>query len=71
MAINGKREGFTLEDLRACAAVADLNPRRVPALFDRVRDAVAQWPSVAQDVGVNAAWIDSIGQTLRLELPRS
>ena len=71
MAINGKREGFTLEDLRACAAVADLNPRRVPALFDQVRDAVRGWPQVAREIGVNPAWIDSIGQTLRLDLPRA
>src|SRR5882757_8770911 len=62
MSINGKRGGFTLEDFRACAAVADINPRRVAGFLDQVRTAVATWPETAEGAGVKLDWIDSIGQ---------
>ncbi len=71
MAINGKRDGFTLADFRACAKNAMMKRGRAETLLEEVRAAVAQWPHYAEQAGVLPAWRDQIQQTLRLNLPRS
>jgi serine/threonine-protein kinase HipA len=68
MSINGKRDGFTFADLEACAKTVSINRGHVARIFDEVREAVARWPSFADEVGVAEAWRDQIGGTLRLEL---
>jgi serine/threonine-protein kinase HipA len=68
MSINGKRDGFVFADLEACARTASINRGHVGRIFDEVREAVTRWPSFADEVGVDEAWRDQIGGTLRLEL---
>lgn len=68
MSINGKRDGFVFADLEACAKTASINRGHVSRIFDEVREAVAQWPTFADEAGVAEAWRDQIGGTLRLDL---
>ena len=68
MSINGKRDGFVFADLEACAKTASINRGHVARIFEEVREAVARWPSFADEAGVAEAWRDQIGGTLRLEL---
>ncbi len=70
MSINGKRDDFNVGDLEACARTASIGRGRVGRILDAVRDAVARWPSFADAAGVDDAWRDQIGSTLRLNLVR-
>ncbi|PZU71809.1 MAG: toxin HipA [Brevundimonas sp.] len=65
MSMNGKRDGFTLEDFDACARTAAINARRARAIVQEVREAVARWPSFAEDAKVGEDWRDSIDPSLR------
>jgi len=70
MSINGKRDGFSFADLEACAKTVSINRGHVGRIFDEVREAVARWPSFADEVGGAESWRDQIGATLRLGLSR-
>ena len=70
MTINGKRDGFTREDFRTCAATVGLKRGRAETLLDEVRAAVQRWPEHAARAGVWPAQRDQIRSTLRLEFPR-
>src|SRR6185437_15165328 len=52
MTINGKTDGFTLEDFKAVAQVAGLKRGRPEAVLLEVLDAVKQWPRYAKTAGV-------------------
>jgi serine/threonine-protein kinase HipA len=66
MSINGKRDGFTLSDLRACAAAAGLARGRAGAMLEEVVQVVSAWPGYADAAGVTRAMSDAINATLRL-----
>jgi len=68
MSINGKRDGFAIADLEACAKTVSINRGHVSRIFDEVREAVARWSSFADEAGVAEAWREQIGATMRLEL---
>lgn len=70
MTVNGKREGFTVEDFRAVARTASMKRGRAEAIYEEVRDAVARWPEFAETAGVDEARIEAVQRTLRLDLPR-
>ena len=70
MTINGKQDGFTLEDVRTCAATVGLKRGRAETILDEVRAAVQRWPEHAARAGVWPAQRDQIRSTLRLEFPR-
>lgn len=65
MAINGKRDGFDLADLAACAATASINARRARDIVEQVRQSVLQWPRFADEAGVAPLWREQIGRSLR------
>jgi serine/threonine-protein kinase HipA len=67
MALNGKRDDFTLEDFRAAAETASLKRGRAEAIVEEVRRAVSRWPEYSDEAGVSADWRDKIARTLRLE----
>jgi serine/threonine-protein kinase HipA len=69
--INGKQDGFTLEDFRTCAETVGLKRGRPEAILDEVRAAVARWPEYAERAAVPASQRDAIRATLRLDFPRS
>jgi serine/threonine-protein kinase HipA len=70
MTINGKAEGFGLEDFRACARVAGLKRGRAEAILEEVTAVVAGWKAYAQKAGVTAQWQDHIQATLQLDFAR-
>jgi serine/threonine-protein kinase HipA len=71
MTMNGKRDGFTMADFRACAKSASMKRGRAEAIVDEVRAAVAKWPAYAHKAEVMKAWRDQIQQNLRLDVPRA
>lgn len=71
MTINGKQDGFTLEDFWTCAATAGLKRGRAEAILDDTRTAVARWPKYAEQAGVLPPQRASIRSTLRLDFPRN
>jgi serine/threonine-protein kinase HipA len=68
MTINGKQDGFTLEDFRACAAVAGLKRGRADTILDETRAAVDRWPEFAAQAGVLPKQCEQVHANLRLDL---
>jgi serine/threonine-protein kinase HipA len=68
MTVNGKRDGFDLDDIKACARVASLKRGRAQMLLAQVRDVVQRWPEYAGEAGVPVAQQQAIQQALRLDL---
>jgi serine/threonine-protein kinase HipA len=69
MSINGKRDAFTVEDLRVCANSSLMKRGRAETIIDDVRAAVLRWRSFAAQAGVAAQWTDQVQSNLRLRLP--
>ncbi|EIP99984.1 capsule biosynthesis enzymes related protein [Opitutaceae bacterium TAV1] len=69
MTVNGKRDGFSMEDLRACARSASMKRGRAETIFAEVSDAVKRWPDFAEQAGVAVAGRSRIAETFRLQLP--
>jgi len=70
MTMNGKRDGFTLADFRACAKNAVMKRGRADAIVEEVRAAVMKWPDYAEQAQVASNWRKQIQKNLRLDLPR-
>ena len=68
MSINGKRDDFTFDDFVACARTVSIARRRMRAILEDVREAVAKWPRFADTAGVESDWRRVIDPTLRLGL---
>ena len=71
MTMNGKRDGFTLADFRACAKSALMKRGRAEAIIEEVRAAVAKWPEYAAQAQVLKDWRRQIQRSLRLNLSRA
>lgn len=71
MSINGKRDRFTVSDLREVARVAGVKQGRAEAILDEVAKAVRSWRAIAAEVGVEERMAAQIAASHRLELPRS
>jgi serine/threonine-protein kinase HipA len=67
MTLNGKRDGFALEDFRACAEAVSMKRGRAEAILEQVRRVVSCWPEYAEEARVLAEWREKIARTLRLE----
>jgi len=68
MTINGKQDGFTFPDLRACAEVAGLKRGRCEAIVEAVAAVLMQWPRYAEEAGVSPEWREHVAANLRLGL---
>ncbi len=68
MSMNGKRDGFTLEDFRECAKSASMKRGRAEAIIAEVTDAVRRWPEFSENAGVASNWIGEIKKNLRLDI---
>jgi serine/threonine-protein kinase HipA len=66
MSVNGKRDGFARGDFEAAAKSASLNAARARTIVEEVREAVAAWPSFADDAQVAEALRKQIDPSLRL-----
>ncbi|MBK8467551.1 MAG: HipA domain-containing protein [Chloracidobacterium sp.] len=68
MTMNGKRDGFTIADFKACAEIGSLKRGRAEKIIIEVRKAVERWPDFAARALVSDDWIKKIKNALRLEL---
>ena len=66
MTMNGKRDGFTLADFRACAKSALMKRGRAEAIVAEVHTAVSKWPDYAAQAQVANNWRQQIQMDLRL-----
>jgi serine/threonine-protein kinase HipA len=71
MTVNGKRERFTREDLHACGKAANIKAGRCDSILHEVVTAVGRWPEFAAAAKVDERQAKAIGETLRLEIPRT
>lgn len=69
MSINGKRDGFTVADLRAIADVAGLPHGRAEAILMEITDVVSSWREIAEEVDINERMAERIAASHRLALP--
>jgi len=67
MTLNGKRDGFSMEDFKACAKGASMKRGRAKAIVEEVRTVVSRWKEYAAEVGVPFERIEKIARTLRAE----
>ena len=67
MTINGKQDGFTLQDFKAVARSASMKRGRAAAIVDEVQSVVSRWKDYADEVGVDPAQRDGIERALRIE----
>jgi serine/threonine-protein kinase HipA len=67
MTLNGKRDGFTIDDFKACAESASMKRGRAQLIVEEVRAVVSRWMDYAEDARVNPKWRDGIAQTLRVK----
>jgi serine/threonine-protein kinase HipA len=68
MTINGKRDGFTLADLRAVAEVASMKRGRAETIVGEVTSAVVGWGAFAEQAGLDEERAAQIAATHRLGL---
>jgi serine/threonine-protein kinase HipA len=69
MSINGKRDGFTLEDLRRVGEVASLKQGQADQIHDEVLRAVKAWPELAAMAEIEEERVEQIRGVQRLDLP--
>jgi serine/threonine-protein kinase HipA len=71
MSANGKREGFTREDLRQVGATASLKRGQAEQIYGEVVEAVRAWPELAAVADIEEERIEAIRNAHRLDLPRT
>jgi serine/threonine-protein kinase HipA len=71
MSINGKRDGFELEDFREVGRLVSMKRGRVEAMLEQVTESVSRWPELAADAGVEESVITRNADTHRLDLGRT
>ncbi|HEX5787813.1 MAG TPA: type II toxin-antitoxin system HipA family toxin [Woeseiaceae bacterium] len=65
MSINGRRDGFSLDDLLALAKAGGIKPARAARIAGEVDAAVERWPAFASEAGVAAGTTERIAGTHR------
>lgn len=71
MTLNGKRDGFTMADFRACAKSALMKRGRAEAIVEEVQQAVKRWPEFAAKAQVVETWQGPIQKSHRLSFPEA
>lgn len=69
MTLNGKRDGFTMDDFRSGAKVASMKRGRAATILEEVSTAVRRWPEFAAQAKVAEIWRDQIQRSHRLSFP--
>jgi len=69
MSINGKHDGFTVEDFRQVGRTASMKRGRAEELLAEAADAVRSWPELADAAGIEEERFARIAACHRLELP--
>jgi len=70
MSVNGKRDGFTVADLKTAAATAGLMRGRAESIIDEVTEVVAKFPAMAQANDVSPTLARHVQSNLRVALPK-
>jgi serine/threonine-protein kinase HipA len=68
MSMAGKRNNFTIEDIRKCAETASLKRGAADHITAEVTQAVANWPTFAQETRLKPDQTAAIARTHRLDL---
>ncbi len=68
MSVNGKRDGFAIDDLLHCAETASMQKTRALAALEEVGGAVADWHAFADQAGVAESRAEQIAANHRLDL---
>ena len=71
MTMNGKRDQFTIEDLKGCGRVSQLIRGEPESIIEEIRTALLRWPEFAQEAKVDATWTKEIQNNFRLTFPKS
>jgi serine/threonine-protein kinase HipA len=71
MSMNGKRDGFVLQDFETCAKSSLMKRGRARTIIEEVRTAVTRWPEFAANAGVSDDWSGKIQKTHRLDFPKT
>jgi serine/threonine-protein kinase HipA len=69
MSLNGKVDGFTIEDFRQVGRTAAMKRGRAERILAEVQGAAREWPAHAAGAGVEEERAEAIARQLRLELP--
>lgn len=67
MTLNGKRDGFTMDDFKACAKAASMKRGRAEAIVNKVQETASKWRDYAEEIGVTPLQRDQIQRVLRLD----
>jgi serine/threonine-protein kinase HipA len=70
MTLNGRRDGFSMEDFEACAKSALMKRGRAAVIIAEVQAAVRRWPEFAAEARLDDERRDKIQKTHRLEFPK-
>lgn len=68
MSVNGKRDGFTIEDFRAVAKTASMKRGRADAIAREIGLAVSRWREFAEEARVLDAQAEAIANAHRLDI---
>lgn len=66
MSVNGKRDGFEINDLLALGKSAAIKPARARDIIDAVVESVRKWPEFADTAGVDIKTAARIGKAHRI-----
>lgn len=66
--LNGKQDGFALDDLIAFGSYCNLTPKKANKIIDDVRDAFQGFEKMAKELEIDPPLITMIHRTLRLDL---
>jgi serine/threonine-protein kinase HipA len=72
MTMNGKRDGFVMEDFVVCAKTALMKRGRAESIIEEVQAAVTRWPEFAAAAKLSEEWRVRIGKQHRVHVePRA
>jgi serine/threonine-protein kinase HipA len=66
MTLNGKRDGFVMDDFEACGKLARLKQGQAKSILGEIQAVVGKWRDYADEVGVHPNQRDKIHRALRL-----
>lgn len=69
MSLNDKRDGFTVEDLKAVGKTVSMKRGRAQAILQEVIEAVRRWPDCADRAKIETDQTQAIARTHRLDWP--
>jgi serine/threonine-protein kinase HipA len=64
MTINGKKSNILMDDMIACGQNMDMKTFKCKKIIEEVKDAVKEWQTIAQSVGIREKTINLINQEI-------